>query len=268
MVYLLNTILEKEEQIGIYILTNLCGENTSWNSESEEITITTQLSIEGGIPDIVINAGDDKLVLIEVKHDSSLGEGQLESYYTYLDGLLAKDKQLVLLTRSRHSIQETSLDRSLFHHVCWYEISGWLSEANFDDEVVHYLTEQFLDFLKEKGMSMEKITWEYIEGIPAMVNLAIMLERAIAEALPEEEFRRTAGWNWIGYYMGEETDIWFGVRYQDPLKIIFENNRGINPTFQRELLLLEVHFFSLTAGEQLECLIEFARNSFQEYSIS
>lgn len=66
--------------------------------------------------------------------------------------------------------------------------------------------------------------------------------------------------------MGEETDIWFGVRYQEPLRIIFENNRGINPTFQRELMLPEVHFFSLSAGEQLECLIEFVRKSFEESS--
>jgi hypothetical protein len=96
---------------------------------------------------------------------------------------------------------------------------------------------------------MEKITWEYMEGVPAMVNLANMLGTAIAEALPEEQHRRTAGWNWIGYYLGEGADILFGVRYQEPLNIVFENNRGNDPTFQRELVLPDVHFFSLTAGE-------------------
>ena len=263
LVYLLNTILEKEEKIGISILTNLSGENTSWNSESEEITITTQLSIEGGIPDIVINVGDDKLVLIEVKHDSSLGEGQLESYYTYLDGLLAKDKQLVLLTRSRHSIQETSLDRSLFHHVCWYEISGWLSEADFQDEVVRYLVGQFLDFLTEKDMSMEKITWEYIQGVPAMLNLVNMIGTAISEVFPESSTKKTDGASWAGYYV---EGIVIDFLYADPLLIVFENDTGNNPTFKRDLHLEKVHFFSLTAGDQLECLIDFVGNSFEESS--
>ncbi len=264
LVYLLNTILEKEEQIGLVILTNLCGEKTAaWISESEVISIATQFSTEGGIPDIVINAGDEKMVLVEVKHDSSLGEGQLESYYAYLEKLKTDDKQLVLLTRSRHSIQETNLDQELFHHVCWYEISGWLSEADFQDEVVKYLVEQFLDFLKEKEMSMEKITWEYIQGVPAMLNLVTMIGTAISEVFPESSTKKTVGASWAGYYV---EGIFIGFRYASPLLIVFENDTGNNPTFKRDLHLEKVHFFSLTAGDQLECLIDFVGNSFEESS--
>lgn len=50
----------KEEQIGLVFLDNLFGDCTaSWISESMNISIMTQFSTEGGIPDIVINAGDD-----------------------------------------------------------------------------------------------------------------------------------------------------------------------------------------------------------------
>ena len=267
LVYLLNLILERENEIGLSILAKLCGEKfATWLDYSPTISITTQFTVDEGRPDIVIQVDTNHVVFIEVKHDSSLGDDQLERYYAYLKGLPIEDTQLVLLTRSRHSVQETSLDQSLFHYVCWYEISGWLSEADIKDEVALFLVEQFIEFLKEKEMSMEKISWEYMEGVPALVNLANMIRTAIAEALPEEQYRRTAGWNWIGYYLGEDTDIFIGLRYKEPLRIVFENDRGNEPTFQRELVLPDVHFFSLTAGEQLESLIKFVRTSFEEFS--
>ena len=48
------------------------------------------------------------------------------------------------------------MDQNLFHHVCWYEISGWLSDADLNDEVVIYLVDQFLEFLinKHEGNSL------------------------------------------------------------------------------------------------------------------
>jgi len=267
LVYLINLILEREKKIGLDIFANLCGAKVSvWFENAPTISISTQFTVEEGRPDIVIEVGTDKLVFIEVKHDSSLGFEQLERYYSHLKSLSGKETQLVLLTRSRLSIQETSMDRSFFYHVCWYEISGWLSEADIHDEVVIFLVDQFLGFLEEKEMSMEKVTWEYIQGMPAMVNLVNMLGIAIAEALPEEKTRRTAGWNWIGYYLGEGTDVWVGIRYKEPLKIVFENNNGNNPTLQQELILMDAHFFSLTAGEQLECLIDFVGNSIDAFS--
>lgn len=265
LVYILSLILERENVIGLSILAKLCGVRfATWLDNASTISITTQYSVDEGRPDIVIQVGPDKVVFIEVKHDSSLGQDQLERYYAHLENSSPQKKQLVLLTRSRHSVLETTLDQEQFHHVCWYEISGWLSEAEYQNETSQFLVQQFLDFLKEKEMSMEKITWEYIEGVPAMVNLANMLGTAITETLPEEKITRTAGWNWIGYYVGEETDLFVGVRYRAPLKVVIENDRGNDPTFQRELSLQKAYFFSLNAGEQLQCLIDFIRSSFNE----
>jgi len=114
-------------------------------------------------------------------------------------------------------------------------------------------------------MSMEKIKWEYIEGVPALVNLTNMIGTAISEALPNEKTRRIASWNWIGYYIGEGTDLWVGIRYNDPLNVIFENNTGNSPTYERNLPLLKLYFFSLTSGEQLESFINFIKNSHVGY---
>lgn len=264
LVYVLNLLLEKTDAKGVEILQQICGDATaSWFTDYGNISITTQNTIDEGMPDIVVTIAGDKVAFIEVKHDSSLGQDQLERYYAHLMSSPYVDKQLVLLTRSRNSIQETSLDQEQFNHVCWYELSGWLSEADLNDETSHFIVQQFLEFLREKEMSMEKVTWEYIEGVPVMANLLNMLGIAISEVDPELGVKKTMGWSWGGYYL--EGEIFLGFRFANHLVISFENDTGNNPTFKRDLLLEKVHFFSLSAGEQLECLIEFIRKSYSEY---
>ena len=262
LVYLLNLLIEREQQAAIGILNNLCGEKTSgWFENSQDISLTTQYTIQEGRPDIVIEIEPDKLIFVEVKNNSGLGMAQLERYYAHLQGYQQKSTQLVLLTRSRHSIQQTSLQRSLFHHVCWYEISGWLSDADLHDEVAVFMVNQFLGFLKRKEMNMEKITWEYMQGVPAMVNLISMIGTALSEVAPEKSTKKTVGASWAGFYMD---GFFVGFRFNNCLTIVFENNQGTAPTFKRDLNLEKAHFFSLNSGEQLESLINFLKDSLAE----
>jgi hypothetical protein len=261
LVFVLQLIKEKSHKKISGILTNICGPDTEgWFQYHADINIATQMSVVEGRPDIVITTGEDRVVFIEVKHDSRLGLDQLERYYEHLKSSSYLEKQLVFLTRSKHSIQETTLDPERFHHVSWYQISGWLSETDFKNDIVNHTIQQFLEFLREKEMSMEKITWEYIEGVQAMRNLLSMLGTAIAEADPSLGVKKTMGWSWAGYYL--EGNIFLGFRYEDNLIISFENNGGDNPTFKRDLDLEQVHFFSLRAGEQLECLIDFIKETY------
>jgi len=265
-VYLLKTLVEREPACGMSILANLLAYPIEEiQDRSKSILITTQDTYEEGRPDIIIRLGGDCLFFVEVKHDSKIGYHQLESYVNALDQEEQAHKQLVLLTRSKHSIRETDLEPGRFHHICWYEISGWLSDVEIEDEVINYFVNEFLDFLRGKEMSMERVSWEYIKGVPAIRILANMVGVAVAEALPEEKTRRTAGWNWIGYYLGEGTDLWVGVRYADHLHLVMENDNGNEPTFKKDLDLSEIHFFSLDAGEQLEEIIKFISASYPEY---
>lgn len=71
------------------------------------------------------------------------------------------------------------------------------------------------------------------------------------------------GASWAGFTV---EGIFIGFRYASPLVIVFENDMGNKPTFKRELNLEKAHFFSLSSGEQLECLIKFLRKSFEELS--
>jgi len=186
LVFLLNLILEQDIEIGIQLLENICG--TVEDSKflyPDQINIYTQQTIVEGRPDIIITYANECIVFIEVKHDACLGEIQLERYLTHLENSDYQNKQLILLTRSRSSIQETTLSADQFRQICWYQISGWLSDIKTSNEVIQFMIENFLYFLKEKEMSMEKVTWEFIQGVPAIVNLAKMLGTAISEAYPE-----------------------------------------------------------------------------------
>lgn len=205
------------------------------------------------------------VVFVEVKHDSSLGEEQLERYWEQLQRRATNQKQLVLLTRSKHSVQETSLPADQYRSICWYQISALLSEINLDDEVSKHAIEGFLEFLAEKGMSMEKIERDYIRGVPALRNLANMIGTAMAEAFPEVHTRRTAGWSWIGYYFSGKS--WVGLWYDDPMNVLVEKDSADDPKPNRRLDLEARNFFSLTAGEQLELLISFIASSVKDLDI-
>ena len=264
-VYLIALLIERERPVAIGILKNLCGEKTiGWFDALQEISLSTQYTVPEGRPDIVVKIEPDKLIFIEIKDNSSLGIAQLERYYHHLWDYPGETTQLVLLTRSRNSIQQTALQRNLFHHVCWYEISGWLSDVELNDEVAIFMVDQFLGFLWWKGMNMERITWEYMQGVPAMVNLISMIGTALSEVEPEKSTKKTVGASWAGFYMD---GFFIGFRFNSCVTIVFENNQGTAPTFKRDLNLEKAHFFSLTAGEQLECLIDFLKNSLAESSL-
>jgi len=135
--------------------------------------------------------------------------------------------------------------------------------VEIEDEVINFLVNDFLDFLRGKEMSMERVSWEYIKGVSALQNYMNMLGIAIGEALPNEGVRRSSGWTWQGFSFNE-SDLWVGIRFRNPLILSFENNGGNDPTFKKDLNLEDIHFFSLDAGKQLEELISFISENYQK----
>ena len=104
-------------------------------------------------------------------------------------------------------------------------------------------------------MSMKQVEWEYITGVPALLNLTEMMEAAMTVVMPDAGRKRTAGWNWRGFYLDEV--YFFGVRYTEPMLVVFEDNRGNSPSFRQSLDLAAAHFFSLGKDEQFECIVSF-----------
>lgn len=259
LVYLLRFLLRRHPAEGLTLANRLCRlpEDDGWDSAS--LAIRTQESTPRGIVDIAFEDART-LAYIEVKHNSPLGVGQLEAYARVLARSGKQRSLLVLLSRSRAWCAQTMLSPADYRVVCWYEVHDWLSALDISDSVTRFLIDGFLEFLERKGMSIDKVTWEYIQGVPAMLRLSQMLEAAITDSL-RVGFKRTAGWSWRGFYIPKS--LFCGFRYDCHLLIVCEGNNGNAPVgYKRDFDLEAVHFFSLSAGEQLELVTQFITEAY------
>lgn len=264
-VFLLKEILMRNSSSGLSIIQNLSGLDLSNSfTDPSAIELTTQILLESGRPDIEIRLAEDILVYVEIKHDSPLHKDQLENYLSKLKKSGVPSTSLVLLTRSRQTMLETTLQPADYHHKCWYEIYDWLKEAQAQDVISSYLIDQFLTFLEDKRMNLQKVTWEYSEGIASLLHLVDMIEAAIQESRPGIKIKKSGGWNFRGYYIG---DFWCGVRYDHPMIFVVERWTKNTPLFKRELDLETLHFLALTKNEQFEKLVGFIKNTFEEGQI-
>ena len=99
---------------------------------------------------------------VEVKHSGVFGENQLERYSADLMRHDELEKTLILLTRTRIGTPHTTLPAEKYRHVRWYEIYDWLESLQIDDDVGQFLRRNFNGFLEVIGMSLKKVTWEYM----------------------------------------------------------------------------------------------------------
>jgi len=193
---------------------------------------------------------------------------------------MATIKHVVLLTR--YAIDFEKQEERPYKHVRWFEVYNWLENAKrkIQDPVGIYLIESFKSFLEVKQMSMQKVGWEYINGVPAFNNLINMIEVAI-QSTSLRIHQRSAGWDFKGFYV-ENTELWCGIYYTNsPEVIILEipNKKKFNaklvdaPSYSvREdkdsiwfrFLLEDSPFFSLDKDKQLEEITKFVRTAYAE----
>lgn len=181
-VFVINTLLRQERLIGLEILNQLCFENDGGSFDTDEdISVSTQEPTEQGTPDIKLSS-PSKLIYVEVKHDSPVDPEQLKRYKKQLDSSSIGIKRLILLTRFPIDFSEHQgiPDK----HVRWFEVYNWLTNTRTraKDVISVYLMDSFKSFLEVKGMSIQKVGWEYINGVPAFNNLINMIEVAIQGA--------------------------------------------------------------------------------------
>jgi hypothetical protein len=278
-VFVINALLERDRLIACEFLNRLCVTNSDFSFYPDEtISISTQEVTEQGTPGIRISS-NAKLIFIEVKHDSPLGIDQISRYKAFLSSSIANIKHVILLTRFAIDIQDER--EKPYKHVRWFEIYNWLSIAKDSaaDPISIYLIESMQSFLEVKQMSLQKVEWEYINGVPAFVNLMNLVEVAILGA-SLAEYKKSPGWDFKGYLFSGNL-FWVGVFYNDPLILTFiiENKKNFNskqvekPTYPIEedrntikfkLNLQEKHFFSLNKDEQLEELTRFIKTAYAE----
>lgn len=278
-VFVIKTLLLGERSIGIEILTQLCVKNNEFSFNiGEDISISTQETTEQGRPDIKVSS-HNKLIYIEVKHDSALGDQQLERYNKDLESSEKPIKHVILLTRFAIDLKG---QQEPYKHVRWYEVFNWLTRARnkVKDPINTYLIDSFTSFLEGKQMSINKVEWEYIKGVPAFINLMNMIEVAI-QAASLHIYKQAPATDAWGFYI-EGNKIWCGIGYNEPLVVIFwmdkkafdENKLIDKPIYPRgkddkeairfRLELEDKHFFSLDKDKQLEEITKFVKTAYEE----
>lgn len=272
-VYLIRLLIQRDRDTGIELLNLLAGKS-NWFTREDIITVQTQVPLHDlsatyllpsmgtkvAVLDIKVEQ-EERLLYIEVKHDSSLGEKQLERDFDHLEKTNKAQKQLLLLSRSKSDALATTLSPDKFHHVCWYEIHNLLATQAEHDPVCAYFVRSFVQFLEEKSMSLTPVKSVYLDGVKGLLNLTQMIEAAFAHAVPDIKTKRIAGWLYRGLAFAQ---YWCGFRYDKPWLIVFENNVSRNPSYHRALDVRESGFFVQSGDEQFEHLVHFFRQAYRD----
>ena len=281
-VFLINALLQQEHSVGLEILTQLCVQNNEFSFDvDEDISVLTQEKIEKGILDIRISSLN-RLIYIEVKDYSPVGAGQLRRYRKDLESSDAATKRLILLTRFPIDFS----DHKGIPDKCvrWFEVYNWLANARdkAQNPVSDYLIESFNAFLEVKQMSIQKVGWEYINGVPAFYNLMNMIEASIKNVgiSFNKKYPRAAAWDSKGFWL-EDRKYYCGIYYNAPLTVVFKafHKKGLSignvsaPSYPIkeafasiwfQLQLEDVHFFALDKDEQLEEITKFVKTAYEE----
>jgi hypothetical protein len=131
------------------------------------------------------------------------------------------EKYLVLLSwYGVEAKEEAKVDSA----VRWHTIANVLSRTlrGLPNKTSAFVIQQFLGFLKDKGMTMEKVTWELSTGIHSLMSLMNMLGEAVKAA----KVREKSGGVGIEYYgrlftVGQ-TVCWSGIYYSKPHTVRFD----------------------------------------------
>ncbi|MBU2221245.1 MAG: PD-(D/E)XK nuclease family protein [Candidatus Omnitrophica bacterium] len=259
-VFILNSLLKNNRSQCIKILKYLCINKNDYDfSPKEEIIISTQETTEQGRPDIKISS-PNKVIYIEVKHDSGLGYKQLERYRYALRSSNVPIKKVILLTRFAIDFEEDQVKP--YRHVRWFQIHNWFAGLRVKDPIDEYLIKSFLKFLEVKNMSIQKISWEYIDGVSAFKNFINMLEVAIKDASLKIH-KKSPGWDHTGFYI-ENNRKFCGVYHDNNLLLKFEVYSDRKTLYSSGLNLELIHFFCLSKDEQLNQLTQFIKKCDKE----
>jgi len=208
-VHLLVHLIESEPTIGITLLNKLSSNKLRWSKkESKRISIQSQIKTDEGIPDIEVQS-IDKLMYIEVKVESDFSHNQIKRYKNVLKKSGCTKTHLTVLTR--YPYIESSGSEMPDSSFRWHHIVDWLDKLveDIDNDVSHFIINQFVNFLKMKGIAMEKISWELINGLKSFNNLMVMLR----EAIVANKLKKTRGSSQgdSGFYLD---DYWVGIIFK------------------------------------------------------
>jgi len=276
-VHLLVHLIEFEPTAGINLLNKLSSNKIRWSKkEAKKISIQSQIKTDEGIPDIEVRLSIDKLMYIEVKVESDFSHNQIKRYKNVLKMSDCAETHLTVLTRYPYiENSESEMPDSSFR---WQHVVDWLDKLveDIDNDVNHFIINQFVNFLKMRGIAMKKVSLELVNGLKSFNNLMHM----IGEAITANKYKidqRSGAKDWYGYHFSSrnydvgtyfETPELIQINCHHKAKVSEKTNFKIGYMEENRrwynLLYLEsedVHFFARSKESQLQCLEKFIKES-------
>ena len=299
LVFLLNYYVQNEPGSAIWLI-KLITDNELGLSENDlqVLSVEAQHHTPVGIPDIKIET-PNFICFIEVKVDEDFGPKQLSTYKEYLQKKSKKESMLITLTK--YTYKEHKADIAPRFGFRWRQLSDWLDKLmpnvksggmefpSFKKEVSVFITQQYIQLLKNRGIVMEKINWPLVEGLREFRNILDMIREAIGTSRASDE-DISVGQIWAGYYV-ENKKFFVGIFYRDcPEEMVFitekvefcddepqqkvtdigignsgYGSRGKSRYWKNTIVLTsedeDVHFFSRSKTSQLDYLVDFINKS-------
>ena len=219
-VYVLQFMLDREQGAAAKLLNQLTAGHLKIKAKDcIDITVTTQVLTDEGRPDIEIRT-PSALVYVEVKAESGLGVQQMKRYRAALEKSGYNDTFLCLLTR--YPVEEGIDGDKPDLHLRWLQVYEYLDKIENIGDVSRYVLNQFMEFLEKRGIVMDHVSWQLVDGVKSLQNLLNMLGKAI-ENNEIASVPLRGGREYIGYYTDEKKN-WIGIFYEEPASLKFEIN--------------------------------------------
>jgi len=241
------------------------------NKDIQTVDVKTQVSTALGRPDLVLST-DDCLVYIEIKVDASFGDCQLSRYRDQLQMSGASNTMLVAITRYPITKQQKCLPPD--HSLRWHHIADFCTDLQIRGEVASYVMSEFLNLISARGLTMNKVRWEMIEGVRSFLALVDMLAEALAAK--DIAIRNSAAQEWRGFYIEKKT-FFVGMYFSDPGVVVLNSEVALKEKAVKDLKLgkfqdgqwrnelnltaEETHFFARSRASQIQCLEQFIQES-------
>jgi hypothetical protein len=173
------------------------------------------------------------------------------------------------LTKDYEEIDDTFIN--IFKKINWSDLYKGLKGLTLNE----YLIDQFLLFLRERWVVMEKVSWEIINGAKSIYNLTRIIQKACQELgvkcnwpVPSSDYTS----QWIGgkisaFFVHQEATLYFTTPNPIPeMKMekipILNNQYGLKFDFDKNF------FFHRNLEEQVEIIKNFIKELLSKFSNS
>lgn len=271
--YVLRYLISKEPKAAVLLLDIITnGFLIISENEIASVDIKTQLSTESGKPDLVIST-DNHLVYIEIKVDSDFGDCQLERYRKQL--LLSGVLNTRLITLTRYPFMNSGVCEAPDFSFRWHHLPDYFHKLHISGNVSSFIVSEFINLLKNRGLAMDKVSWEIISGIRSFIALIDILAEALA-AKKVSNIKNSAALEWRGFYI-ENKRFFVGIYFDNPGLVVMNTEVPLSEKATKKVTLgklesggwrneldltsEDIHFFARSKASQIQCLEQFVEES-------